>query len=57
MSDEKKVVFGKIDAGGLALPFWMIGWLFTVGYLHLPTARAILGLVLWPYYLGSFLGK
>jgi hypothetical protein len=57
MSDDKKVVFGKIDAGGLALPFWMIGWLFTVGYLHLPTARAILGLVLWPYYLGSFLGK
>lgn len=50
-------MFGKIDAGGLAFPFWMIGWLFTAGYLHLAIGRAILAIVLWPYYLGSFFGK
>ena len=31
---------------------WLIGWLFTLGYLHLPFWRAVLGLIIWPYYLG-----
>ncbi len=34
---------------------WLGGWLFTIGYLHLPFWRALLGLLIWPYYLGASL--
>jgi hypothetical protein len=36
-------------------PLWFIGWLFTIGYVHLPFWKAVLALVIWPYYLGSIL--
>jgi len=57
MSNDKRVVSGKMDVGGLAAPIWLIGWLFTVGYAHLPLSRAVLALVLWPYYLGIAVGR
>jgi hypothetical protein len=31
---------------------WAFGWLFTIGYLHLTFWKAVLALLLWPYYLG-----
>jgi hypothetical protein len=31
---------------------WLIGWLFTIGYLHLPFWRGVLALIIWPYFLG-----
>lgn len=34
---------------------WFAGWLFSIGYLHLDFMHALLGLVIWPYYLGSHL--
>ena len=55
MSDDRKFPV-RVDVTGLALPFWAIGWLFTVGYLHLPLAKGFLAIVLWPYYLGQKLG-
>lgn len=40
----------KVDAGvGI---FWFIGWLFTIAFAKLLWWQAILGLVIWPYYLG-----
>jgi hypothetical protein len=39
--------------GGLGGLVWFWGWLFTIGYLHLPLGRALLALVTWPYYLGA----
>jgi hypothetical protein len=33
---------------------WFIGWLFTIGYLQLGFTRAVLALLLWPYYLGVY---
>ncbi len=30
-----------------------IGWLFTIGYLHLPFWRAVLAIIIWPYFLGA----
>lgn len=34
-------------------PIWFIGWLFTIGYLHLPFFwKGVLALIVWPYYLG-----
>lgn len=56
MSDDKKVIRGKMEIAGLMGPLWLTGWLFTIGYVHLPFLKALLALMLWPYYLGSNLG-
>jgi hypothetical protein len=40
----------RVDAGiGM---FWFIGWLFTIAFAKLVWWQAIVGLVIWPYYLG-----
>jgi hypothetical protein len=40
----------KVDTGvGI---FWFIGWLFTIAFAHLIWWQALLGLMVWPYYLG-----
>ncbi len=31
---------------------WCIGWLFTIAYANLVWWKILLGLVIWPYYLG-----
>ncbi len=36
-------------AGGL----WCVGWLFTIGYLHLSFWKALLAVVIWAYFLGA----
>jgi hypothetical protein len=35
---------------------WFIGWLFTIGYANLIWWKIILGIVIWPYYLGQAVG-
>jgi hypothetical protein len=32
---------------------WFAGWLFTIGYLKLQFWMGLLGLIIWPYFLGS----
>jgi len=34
---------------------WVIGWLFTIGFLGLSFGQGILALVIWPYYIGVML--
>ena len=41
--------------GELVGVLWFIGWLFTIGYAHLPFLKAVFALIAWPYYLGSAL--
>jgi hypothetical protein len=53
MAGDTRVVWGKIDGGGLFGPIWVIGWLFTVGYLHLHLIKGLLAIVVWPYFLGA----
>jgi len=37
---------------------WLVGWLFTIGYLHLSFWQGVLAIVIWPYKLGrKFHGK
>jgi hypothetical protein len=55
MGEEKKVLQGKMDVAGLVGPLWIIGWLFTIGFTHLGFGKAVLAIVLWPFYLGSAL--
>lgn len=42
--------------GGLGM-LWVIGWLFSIGFLHLSFWPGVLAIILWPYYLGSALSK
>jgi hypothetical protein len=46
-SDTKRI---KVDTG--AGTFWFMGWLFTIAFAKLVWWKAILGLAIWPYYLG-----
>jgi hypothetical protein len=32
--------------------FWFMGWLFTIAFANLIWWKIILGIVVWPYYLG-----
>lgn len=45
----------KIEQHSFSGTLWVIGWLFTIGYLHLSFWEGVLGIFIWPYYLGSFL--
>ncbi|MDI6808794.1 MAG: hypothetical protein QME66_07420 [Candidatus Eisenbacteria bacterium] len=40
------------DVGAIIGPIWIMGWLFTVGFLGPSFWKAVLALVLWPYFLG-----
>ena len=55
MSEEKRVIKGKMEVAGLVGPVWFMGWLFTVGFCHLGFGKALVALIVWPYYLGSAL--
>ena len=55
MSEEKRSIQGKLEVAGLVGPLWFMGWLFTIGFGGLSTSKAMLGVVLWPYYLGRAL--
>lgn len=53
MSSEKETTRVKVDTG--ASTFWVIGWLFTIAFAQLGLGKAILAVLLWPYYLGVVL--
>lgn len=36
---------------------WFAGWLFTIGFLHLPFWEGLLAIILWPYYIGHFVSS
>jgi hypothetical protein len=42
----------KIEHHGSMGIIWAIGWLFTIGFLHLSFWKGVLAIVIWPYYLG-----
>jgi hypothetical protein len=48
--DKTKVI--RVDAGSFIGGIWFIGWLFTFAFAKLIWWQALLGLVIWPYYLG-----
>ena len=46
------VLLTKVTPGiGL---LWFAGWLFTIGYLGLGFWQGLLGLIVWPYFLGAY---
>lgn len=40
----------RVDTGSGI--FWGIGWMFTIAFAQLVWWQALLGLLVWPYYLG-----
>ena len=32
---------------------WAIGWLFTIGFLHLSFWKGVLAIIIWPFYIGA----
>jgi len=42
----------KIEQHTFAGGTWFVGWLFTIGFLHLTFWQGVLAIILWPYYLG-----
>ena len=53
MGKEAKMA-GKraVAAGSNSGIFWVIGWMFTIAFAKLIWWQALIGLVIWPYYLG-----
>jgi hypothetical protein len=41
----------QVDSGVGGI-IWFIGWLFTIAFAKLVWWQALLGLIIWPYYLG-----
>jgi len=35
--------------------FWFGAWIFTIGFLRLTLWKALLALIVWPYYIGEAL--
>ena len=57
MPDDVKVTCRSVNHGTITGSLWIIGWLFTIGFLRLAFWKGFLALIIWPYYLGSFLHK
>lgn len=43
----------RIEQHGATGLLWFVGWLFSIGFLHLSFWKGILALVIWPYYIGT----
>jgi len=39
--------------GAFGGTIWFMGWLFTIGFANLVWWKIILGIVVWPFYLGD----
>jgi hypothetical protein len=47
---------GGSEGGFFGVMFWFAGWLFTISFAHLVWWKILLGLVVWPLFLGIKLG-
>ena len=45
----------KVEEHGGKGGVWLIGWMFTIGFVHLSFGQAVLAIVIWPYFLGRIL--
>lgn len=46
----------RIEQHSVAGALWFWAWLFTIGFLELHFWKAVLAVIIWPYYLGATLG-
>ena len=57
MNAEVKVHHHKGHSGPFLGSLWLMGWLFTIGFLQLAFWKGALALLVWPYYLGVHFHK
>jgi len=43
----------KVEVAGIMGPVWIMGWLFTIGFVKLTFWKGFLALLFWPYYPGE----
>jgi hypothetical protein len=56
MSDEHRHLHNSGGAAGATGGvLWFAGWLFTIGFVNLAWWKVILGLIVWPYFLGAWI--
>ena len=46
----------RIEQHSFSGALWFIGWLFTIGYLHLQFWQGVFAVLIWPYYIGVHFG-
>lgn len=49
--DKGKAV--RLQNSSSAGTIWFIGWMFTLSFAKLVWWKGLLGLLIWPYYLGA----
>lgn len=42
----------KIEQHSSLGALWIVGWLFSIGFLGLSFGQGVLAIIIWPYYLG-----
>jgi hypothetical protein len=47
----------KVEHHSFTGGFWVLGWLFTIGFLHLGFPKAIFAILIWAYYLGEHFSR
>jgi len=52
MEHEHKHKGRGAPAAAAGATIWFIGWLFTIAFANLVWWKIILGIVVWPYFLG-----
>jgi hypothetical protein len=45
----QKIQIEQHSATGL---LWLAGWLFTIGFMHLPFWKGVAAVIVWPYFMG-----
>jgi hypothetical protein len=48
---QEVVSRSRPSSSGLGSLLWFAGWLFTIAFAKLVWWKAVLGLVIWPYFL------
>jgi hypothetical protein len=42
----------RIEQHTFSGAFWLASWMFTIGFLSLTFGKAVLAIIIWPYYIG-----
>ena len=53
MAEEKRFRHRGVAGGAAGGIIWFIGFLFTIGYANLVWWKILLGIIIWPYFLGQ----
>jgi hypothetical protein len=51
MSTEEKTKTVRVNNSSAAGAFWTAGWIFTIAFAKLIWWKALLALIIWPWYL------